>query len=93
MPRRTRLLATLATVLAATSAPLLACSSKTPDPQYAKDGDTGAAAPATQQSLSPNPSMGDTSQAARTQQPQAAGDSGAKGAPAQPAPPAGTKRP
>jgi hypothetical protein len=30
------------------------------NPNYANDGDTGAAAPATQQTLSPNPSMGDS---------------------------------
>lgn len=94
MPTRNRTLVALVTAtLVGTSATVLACSSsKDPDPQYAKDGDTGAAAPATQQTLSPNPAMGDTSQAARTQQPQPAGDSGAKGAALPPGHPP-TKRP
>ena len=74
---RTRFQALVAALVA--SAALAACGGEKPDPNYVKDGDTGAAAPATQQTLSPNPAMGDTSQAARTQQPQMAGDSGAKG--------------
>jgi len=92
MHSRNRTLAALITAaLVGTSGALFACSSsKDPDPEYAKDGDTGAAAPATQQTLSPNPAMGDTAQGARTQQPQAAGDSGAKGTAT---PPPGTKRP
>ena len=90
--RNRKLVGLVATAITAASVTVLACSSKDPDPQYAKDGDTGAAAPATQQTLSPNPAMGDTSQAARTQQPQMAGDSGAKGTVPPPATPA-TKRP
>lgn len=39
---------------------LAACGGGGKTPEYANDGDTGAAAPATQQSLSPNPSMGDS---------------------------------
>lgn len=46
--------------------------------EYANDGDTGAAAPATQQTLSPNPAMGDSTQGLqdRTHRGMAAGDSG-----------------
>ncbi len=45
---------------------------------YANDGDTGAAAPATQQTLSPNPAMGDSTTGLRDRAgvPMAAGDSG-----------------
>jgi predicted small lipoprotein YifL len=51
--------ATGALATLATFATLAACGgAKQPD--YAKDGATGAAAPATQQSLSPNPTMGDS---------------------------------
>ena len=75
MLNRTR---ALVATLAATAS-LAACGGEKAEPNYAKDGDTGAAAPATQQTLSPNPAMGDTTQGARTQQPQMAGDSGAKG--------------
>ena len=39
---------------------LAACGGEMKTPKYANDGDTGAAAPATQQTLSPNPSMGDS---------------------------------
>jgi len=55
-----------------------ACGSKDGDPKYANEGDTGAAAPATQQTLSPNPAMGDSTQGlqGRTQRPMSAGDSG-----------------
>jgi hypothetical protein len=49
----------LAAALAATALLSAACGGSK-GPEYAKDGDTGAAAPATQQSLSPNPSMGDS---------------------------------
>ncbi|MDF1504919.1 hypothetical protein [Roseisolibacter sp. H3M3-2] len=47
-------------------------------PEFANDGDTGAAAPATQQTLSPNPAMGDSTQGLqdRTGQRGVAGDSG-----------------
>ncbi len=47
-------------------------------PEFANDGDTGAAAPATQQTLSPNPAMGDSTQGlqGRTGLPGTAGDSG-----------------
>ncbi|MGZ8455218.1 MAG: hypothetical protein ACXWZ4_01235 [Gemmatirosa sp.] len=73
-------------------------------PEYANDGDTGAAAPATQQTLSPNPGMGDSTAGlqGRTGQPQAAGDSGqpaitpldtSKGQNPPPVPPPATKRP
>jgi hypothetical protein len=37
-----------------------ACGGEMKTPKYANDGDTGAPAPATQQTLSPNPSMGDS---------------------------------
>jgi hypothetical protein len=52
----------LATRLAAGAAvaALAACGGDMKTPKYANDGDTGAAAPATQQTLSPNPSMGDS---------------------------------
>lgn len=39
---------------------LVACGGGGDKPTYAKDGDTGAAAPATQQTLSPQPNMGDS---------------------------------
>jgi hypothetical protein len=58
---------------------LAACGGgKDPRATYANDADTGAAAPATQQTLSPNPAMGDSSQGlqGRTGQPGMAGDSG-----------------
>jgi hypothetical protein len=45
---------------AAAALALAACGKSDDAPAYAKDGDTGAAAPATQQTLSPNPSMGDS---------------------------------
>jgi hypothetical protein len=60
--------------LVAVAVALAACGgNKT---EYAKDGDTGAAAPATQQTLSPNPSMGDSTMGAArgTGQPGVAGD-------------------
>ena len=74
------------------------------DASYANDADTGAAAPATQQTLSPNPAMGDSTQGLqdRTGQPQAAGDSGqpavappdtSKGQNPPPVPAPGQKRP
>ena len=55
-----------------------ACGGDMKTPKYANDGDTGAAAPATQQTLSPNPAMGDSTQGlqGRTGQPGVAGDSG-----------------
>lgn len=93
-------------VTASLCAALAACGgSKGPSPEYANDGDTGAAAPATQQTLSPNPSMGDSTQGLqdRVQRPQAAGDSGrpsltadpaSRGTGVNPVPvPPGTKRP
>lgn len=43
-----------------TTAALAACGGDMKTPEYANDGDSGAAAPATQQTLSPNPSMGDS---------------------------------
>lgn len=49
----------LALALAAGLAPA-ACGGEMKTPKYANDGDTGAPAPATQQTLSPNPSMGDS---------------------------------
>ena len=66
----------LAAVVAALA--LAACGNKADTPDYAKDADSGAAAPATQQTLSPNPAMGDTTQGlqGRTQQGMMAGDSG-----------------
>jgi hypothetical protein len=84
---------------------LAACGgdSKT-NANYANDGDTGAAAPATQQTLSPNPSVGDSNAALqdRTGKPQASGDSGqpavappdtSKGQNPPPVPAPGQKRP
>jgi hypothetical protein len=65
---------------------LASACSKAPEPKYAKDGDTGAAAPATQQTLSPNPQMGDTAGRAVDSAAKASGV-----APGQPKP--GTKRP
>jgi hypothetical protein len=64
-----------AAVVAAT---LAACGGADKSPEYANEGDTGAAAPATQQTLSPNPAMGDSTAGlqGRTQQPMMAGDSG-----------------
>ena len=57
MPRR----ATTSTLsLAAAGLLLAACGGGAKQPEYANDGDTGAAAPATQQTLSPNPTMGDS---------------------------------
>ena len=54
-------LRTLATPpLAAALVALADCGSGGNQPKYANDGDTGAAAPATQQTLSPNPAMGDS---------------------------------
>lgn len=55
MPSSRRPAAALAAALA-----LAACSGKATTPKYANDADSGAASPATQQSLSPNPSMGDS---------------------------------
>ena len=63
----------------ATAALLAACgASEDARTQHATDGDTGAAAPATQQTLSPNPAMGDSTQGLqdRTGQRGVAGDSG-----------------
>ena len=61
-------------------ASMLACGGGGQDARatYANDADTGAAAPATQQTLSPNPAMGDSTQGLqdRTGQPGVAGDSG-----------------
>ncbi len=78
MPNHTRAARRAAAVLTCLTA-LAACGgSRDADPSYAKDGDTGAAAPATQQTLSPNPAMGDSTQGLqdRTQQRMMAGDSG-----------------
>jgi hypothetical protein len=48
-------------VLGAAATALAACGGgEMKTPKYANDGDTGAAAPATQQTLSPNPGMGDS---------------------------------
>jgi hypothetical protein len=44
----------------ASLAAFAACGGGGNTPKYANDADTGAAAPATQQTLSPNPSMGDS---------------------------------
>ena len=106
MPDKKLLLNAVAAVLVTISASLVACGGSEGDPAYAKDGDTGAAAPATQQTLSPNPAMGDTTQAlqGRTQQgmPAGAGDSGrpslttdsaSRGTGVNPPPMAPTKRP
>ena len=76
--RWTSALARLAVGLAGAS--LVACGGGGQDARatYANDADTGAAAPATQQTLSPNPAMGDSTQGLqdRTGQPGVAGDSG-----------------
>jgi hypothetical protein len=83
---------------------LAACGGGGGRPEYANEGDTGAAAPATQQTLSPNPAMGDSSTGlqGRTGQPGMAGDSGqpaitrldtSKGQNPPPVPPPATKRP
>ena len=65
-----------ATLLTTLGGALLACGGTGGRTDYAKDGDTGAAAPATQQTLSPNPAMGDSTSgmSTRTAEPQAAGD-------------------
>ncbi len=60
---RTRLVSITALALSATAASIVACSGSKGSASgtgYANEGDTGAAAPATQQTLSPNPSMGDS---------------------------------
>lgn len=75
-PRQWTLVAA-ATLLAPLAGSLLACGgTEGGRTDYAKDGDTGAAAPATQQTLSPNPAMGDSTSgmSTRTAEPQAAGD-------------------
>lgn len=78
--RNRNAVAAVAAALTLASGSILACSSsKDPDPKYAKDADTGAAAPATQQTLSPNPQMGDTTQRDRTGAPAMAGDSSGGG--------------
>ena len=101
-----RLTIALGTALSVASASLVACGGGSKDARstYANDADTGAAAPATQQTLSPNPAMGDSTQGLqdRTGQPQAAGDSGnpavtardtSKGQNPPPVAPPGQKRP
>ena len=103
MPHRTR---PAAHAVALGAALLAACGGemKTPPPNYANDADSGAAAPATQQTLSPNPAMGDSTQGLqdRTGRPGVAGDSGqpavaprdtARGQNQTPVPPPGQKRP
>jgi predicted small lipoprotein YifL len=59
MTPRTRPAALAGAALVALTA-LAACGGGAKTPEYANDADTGAAAPATQQTLSPNPSMGDS---------------------------------
>ena len=54
-----RLVAAAALVAAALLTACVGGNKKEP-PSYANDADTGAPAPATQQTLSPNPSMGDS---------------------------------
>ena len=74
-PRKSTLVA--AATLLTTLGTLLACGgTEGGRTDYATDGDTGAAAPATQQTLSPNPAMGDSTSgmSTRTADPQAAGD-------------------
>ena len=74
-PRKSTLVA--AATLLTTLSTLLACGgTEGGRTDYAKDGDTGAAAPATQQTLSPNPAMGDSTSgmSTRTAEPSAAGD-------------------
>jgi len=71
---------TLVAALAAASASLLACGGGNSKPEYAKDVLVGLFRPATQQTLSPNPEMGDSAQRERTQAPNAAaGDSSGGG--------------
>jgi hypothetical protein len=57
MPYRLTARLAAAAVLAAG---LAACGSEMKTPNSANEGDTGAASPGTQQSLSPNPAMGDS---------------------------------
>jgi hypothetical protein len=72
------ILAATAALLTSASGTLVACGGggNGGRTEYAKDGDTGAAAPATQQTLSPNPAMGDSTSgmSTRTGRPGAAGD-------------------
>jgi hypothetical protein len=74
IPNLTRLALGLA------GATLVACGGGGQDARatYANDADTGSAAPATQQTLSPNPAMGTNTQGLqdRTGRPGVAGDSG-----------------
>lgn len=49
-----------AALAAASAAALAACGGAKEEPAFKNDADTGAAAPAAQQTLSPNPSMGDS---------------------------------
>ena len=72
MPRR----ATFLTYPIVAASLLVAACGGSKAPEYANDGDTGAAAPATQQTLSPNPTMGDSTMASArgTGAPAMAGD-------------------
>ena len=70
-------LAAAAALLTSTSGALVACGGGNGGrTEYAKDCDTGAASPATQQTLSPNPAMGDSTSgmSTRTGRPGVAGD-------------------
>lgn len=63
MHRRPWLFSSAAVVLSTFAATMLACggpSGGASGTGYAADGDSGAAAPATKQELSPNPAMGDS---------------------------------
>lgn len=59
MPNTPRAAVAALTAVAAAAA-LAACAGTGNTPKYANDADSGAPAPATQQVLSPNPSMGDS---------------------------------
>ncbi|AHG89540.1 hypothetical protein J421_2003 [Gemmatirosa kalamazoonensis] len=53
-------MSTTCSLLSLAAVVALAACGGAKQPDYAKDGDTGAAAPATQQTLSPTPTMGDS---------------------------------
>jgi len=60
VPTTRRLIAATGALVALVALATFAACGGAKQPDYAKDGATGAAAPATQQSLSPNPTMGDS---------------------------------
>ena len=60
MPTTRRLIAATGALVALVALATFAACGGAKQPDYAKDGATGAAAPATQQTLSPTPTMGDS---------------------------------